>query len=118
MKSSKDADRSSRDTCKGVHAGELLDPVYRPGTRDYKVVSGALVDPHDGTAASFIFGSGMFQLVQVGHVVAFGWVWHYGAWAWSDDRRLAFENDLANLAAASDETNRSWDVGLPAFGKA
>ncbi|ROP48700.1 uncharacterized protein DUF1524 [Rathayibacter sp. PhB185] len=69
------------------------------GTRDCKVLS--------GTAVSFVSGSDTSRLVQIDHVVALGWAWHHGAWAWTDDQRLLFANDPANLVAATDDTNQS-----------
>ena len=45
--------------------------------------------------------------LQVDHVVALGDAWASGAWAWSDARRKAFSNDLANLNAIYGPENQS-----------
>ncbi|WP_260303460.1 HNH endonuclease family protein [Rathayibacter sp. PhB127] len=103
----KDVDRNGCDTRNDILGRDLLDPVFKPGTRDCKVLSGTLVDPYDGTAVSFVSGSDTSRLVQIDHVVALGWAWHHGAWAWTDEQRLLFANDPANLVAASDDTNQS-----------
>nr|WP_301952445.1 MULTISPECIES: HNH endonuclease family protein [unclassified Rathayibacter] len=103
----KDVDRNGCDTRNDILGRDLLDPVFKPGTRDCKVLSGTLIDPYDGAAVSFVSGSDTSRLVQIDHVVALGWAWHHGAWAWSDEQRLAFANDPANLVAASDDTNQS-----------
>ncbi|WP_367948622.1 HNH endonuclease family protein [Rathayibacter sp. VKM Ac-2857] len=103
----KDVDRNGCDTRNDVLGRDLLDPVFKAGTRDCKVLSGTLVDPYDGTAVSFVSGSDTSRLVQIDHVVALGWAWHHGAWAWTDEQRLTFANDPANLVAASDDTNQS-----------
>ncbi|WP_085477380.1 HNH endonuclease family protein [Rathayibacter oskolensis] len=102
-----DVDRNGCDTRNDILGRDLLDPVFKPGTRDCKVRSGLLIDPYDGTAVSFVSGSDTSRLVQIDHVVALGWAWHHGAWAWTDEQRLAFANDPANLVAASEETNQS-----------
>lgn len=102
-----DVDRNGCDTRNDILGRDLLDPVFKPGTRDCKVLSGTLIDPYDGTAVSFVSGSDTSRLVQIDHVVALGWAWHHGAWAWTDEQRLAFANDSANLVAASEETNQS-----------
>lgn len=103
----KDVDRNGCDTRNDILGRDLLDPVFKPGTRDCKVLSGTLVDPYDGTAVSFVSGSDTSRLVQIDHVVALGWAWHHGAWAWTDEQRLLFANDPANLVAATDDTNQS-----------
>lgn len=102
-----DIDRNGCDTRNDILGRDLLDPVFKPGTRDCKVLSGTLIDPYDGTAVSFVSGSDTSRLVQIDHVVALGWAWHHGAWAWTDEQRLMFANDPANLVAASEETNQS-----------
>ncbi|QHC65719.1 DUF1524 domain-containing protein [Rathayibacter sp. VKM Ac-2759] len=103
----KDVDRNGCDTRNDILGRDLLDPVFKPGTRDCKVLSGTLIDPYDGTAVSFVSGSDTSRLVQIDHVVALGWAWQHGAWAWTDEQRLAFANDPANLVAASEATNQS-----------
>lgn len=103
----KDVDRNGCDTRNDILGRDLLDPVFKPGTRDCKVLSGTLVDPYDGAAVSFVSGSDTSRLVQIDHVVALGWAWHHGAWAWTDEQRLLFANDPANLVAASDDTNQA-----------
>ncbi|WP_156465941.1 MULTISPECIES: HNH endonuclease family protein [unclassified Rathayibacter] len=102
-----DVDRNGCDTRNDILGRDLMDPVFKPGTRDCKVLAGLLIDPYDGTAVSFVSGSNTSRLVQIDHVVALGWAWHHGAWAWSDEQRLAFANDPANLVAASEETNQA-----------
>lgn len=102
-----DVDRNGCDTRNDVLGRDLLDPVFKPGTRDCKVLSGLLIDPYDGTPVQFTSGTDTSRLVQIDHVVALGWAWHHGAWSWTDEQRLAFANDPANLVAASEETNQS-----------
>ncbi|PPG61088.1 HNH endonuclease family protein [Rathayibacter sp. AY1C5] len=102
-----DVDRNGCDTRNDVLGRDLLAPVFKPGTRDCKVLTGTLIDPYDGTSVAFVSGTDTSRLVQIDHVVALGWAWHHGAWSWTDDQRLAFANDPANLVAASEQTNRA-----------
>ncbi|PPI02758.1 hypothetical protein C5C95_00735 [Rathayibacter sp. AY1B7] len=102
-----DVDRNGCDTRNDVLGRDLLAPVFKPGTRDCKVLTGTLIDPYDGTSVAFVSGTDTSRLVQIDHVVALGWAWHHGAWSWTDDQRLAFANDPTNLVAASEQTNRA-----------
>ncbi|PPF40553.1 MULTISPECIES: HNH endonuclease family protein [unclassified Rathayibacter] len=102
-----DVDRNGCDTRNDVLGRDLLAPVFKPGTRDCKVLTGTLIDPYDGTSVAFVSGTDTSRLVQIDHVVALGWAWHHGAWSWTDDQRFAFANDPANLVAASEQTNRA-----------
>ncbi|WP_181134132.1 MULTISPECIES: HNH endonuclease family protein [unclassified Rathayibacter] len=102
-----DVDRNGCDTRNDVLGRDLLAPVFKPGTRDCKVLTGTLIDPYDGASVAFVSGTDTSRLVQIDHVVALGWAWHHGAWSWTDDQRLAFANDPANLVAASEQTNRA-----------
>ncbi len=109
-----DVDRNGCDTRNDILARDLLNPVFKEGTRDCKVLSGELLDPYDGSAVDFVSGRNTSILVQVDHVVALGWAWHHGAYAWSDEQRLAFANDPLNLLAASQATNQSKSAAGPA----
>lgn len=102
-----DVDRNGCDTRNDVLGRDLLGPVFKPGTRDCKVLTGTLIDPYDGASVAFVSGTDTSRLVQIDHVVALGWAWHHGAWSWTDGQRLAFANDPANLVAASEQTNRA-----------
>ncbi|PPG86361.1 HNH endonuclease family protein [Rathayibacter sp. AY1H2] len=102
-----DVDRNGCDTRNDVLGRDLLAPVFKPGTRDCKVLTGTLIDPYDGASVAFVSGTDTSRLVQIDHVVALGWAWHHGAWSWTDEQRLAFANDPANLVAASEQTNRA-----------
>ena len=101
-----DVDRNGCDTRNDILGRDLLDPVFKPGTRDCKVLSGVLIDPYDGLRTDFVSGFDTSILVQIDHVVALAWAWHHGAEHWTDDRRLAFANDPLNLVAASEATNQ------------
>jgi hypothetical protein len=109
-----DVDRDGCDTRNGVLGRDLADPVFKPGTGDCKVVSGGLVDPYDGTAVAFASGAETSRLVQIDHVVALAWAWRHGAESWTDERRLGFANDPANLVAATEAANQAKSDSGPA----
>lgn len=102
-----DVDRNGCDTRNDTLGRDLLDPVFKPGTNDCKVLRGLLIDPYDGTKVDFVSGWGTSILVQIDHVVALAWAWRHGAEFWTDEERTAFANDPLNLVAASEATNQS-----------
>ena len=108
-----DVDRNGCDTRNDVLGRDLLNPVFKAGTRDCKVLAGDLIDPYDGIATAFVSGQNTSVLVQIDHVVALGWAWEHGAWEWTDEQRTAFANDPENLVAASQHTNQSKSASGP-----
>ncbi|GAA1984337.1 hypothetical protein GCM10009777_17840 [Microbacterium pumilum] len=102
-----DVDRNGCDTRNDTLGRDLLDPVFKPGTNDCKVLSGLLIDPYDGQRVDFVSGWDTSVLVQIDHVVALAWSWRHGAEYWTDEERAAFANDPQNLVAASEATNQS-----------
>jgi hypothetical protein len=54
-------------------------------------------EPYDGPASA----------LDIDHVVPLGEAWRSGAWAWTDEERRAFANDLDNLLPTSASLNRS-----------
>ena len=109
-----DVDRNGCDTRNDILGRDLLNPVFKAGTRDCKVLAGELIDPYDGSATAFVSGQNTSVLVQIDHVVALGWAWEHGAWAWNDEQRTAFANDPENLVAAAQHTNQSKSASGPA----
>jgi hypothetical protein len=66
-----------------------------------RVVSGRWIDPYDGREIADP------SKVDVDHVVAIKDAHDSGAWGWPKDAKEAFTNDLQNLKATSQSTNRS-----------
>ncbi|WP_226360974.1 HNH endonuclease family protein [Pseudonocardia sp. ICBG1142] len=66
------------------------------------VTAGTLADPYSGETIT-----GPSREVDVDHIVPLSLAWRTGAAHWSDERREAFANDLANLRAVSARDNRS-----------
>lgn len=108
-----DVDRNGCDTRNDILGRDLLDPVFKAGTNDCKVLSGRLLDPYDGSMVDFVSGATTSILVQIDHVVALGWAWRHGAESWTDERRLAFANDPLNLVASSEQTNQEKSASGP-----
>jgi hypothetical protein len=108
-----DVDRNGCDTRNDILGRDLLDPVFKAGTRECKVLSGTLIDPYDGTRVAFVSGQNTSLLVQIDHVVALAWAWRHGAEHWTDERRTQFANDPDNLVAASEATNQSKSASGP-----
>ena len=108
-----DVDRNGCDTRNDILGRDLLSPVFKAGTNDCKVLSGALIDPYDGQAVDFVSGRNTSVLVQIDHVVALAWAWRHGAEFWTDERRLQFANDPINLAAASEDMNQEKSDSAP-----
>lgn len=100
-----DPDRNGCDARNDVLARDLVDVVYKPGTRDCVVASGTLRDPYTGRAIAFVRGNGTSQAVQIDHVVPLAWAWRYGASEWTDTDRAAFHSDARNLLAVDGPTN-------------
>lgn len=68
------------------------------------LTGGTWVSPYDG------FASRETSRIQIDHVVALAEAWRSGAWAWTDEQRRAFANDLDvtyALTAASDVSNQT-----------
>jgi len=108
-----DVDRNGCDTRNDILGRDLLDPVFKPGTRECKVLGGTLIDPYDGSRVEFVSGYDTSVLVQIDHVVALAWAWRHGAEHWTDEQRTRFANDPANLVAASEATNQAKSASGP-----
>ena len=70
-----------------------------------KVLTGTLTDPYTGKTINFVRGQQTSQAVQIDHLHSLSGAWKAGAYAWSDDQRVAFANDPANLLAVDGPTN-------------
>ena len=69
-----------------------------------KVVSGEWVSAYDGETTT------VPRDLDIDHMVPLAEAWDSGAWAWDDDKRRDYANDLAHpehLIAVSDSSNRS-----------
>lgn len=102
-----DVDRNGCDTRNDILGRDLVDPEFKVGTGDCKVIYGTLTDPYDATTVEFVSGTTTSVLVQIDHVVALAAAWRGGAYAWTDEERETFANDPVNLIASSQKTNQA-----------
>lgn len=100
-----DVDRNGCDTRNDILGRDLVEVVFKQGTNECKVLSGVLNDPYIGVPIEFVSGLDTSVLVQIDHVVPLAYAWRHGAWAWTNDQRLAYANDPMNLLAVDGETN-------------
>ncbi|MFG1929950.1 HNH endonuclease family protein [Mycobacterium sp. NPDC048908] len=98
------ADTSGCDTRNRVLAAQLTDVVFKPGTRNCKVVSGILHDPYTGV--TLVFDNATRADIEIDHVFALAAAWDAGAAQWPYERRVEFANDTDNLLAVSGEENQ------------
>jgi hypothetical protein len=117
-----DVDRNGCDQRNDVLHRDLTAVEVREGTRGCVVVAGVLDDPYTGEVVQFVKADA--AEVPVDHVVPLAAAWAQGASAWTDERREAFANDLANLVATTrsensskgDSTADEWVPSDPAHG--
>jgi len=117
-----DVDRNGCDQRNDVLHRDLTEVQVREGTQGCVVVAGLLDDPYTGQQVRFDKADA--AEVPVDHVVPLAAAWTQGAAAWSDDRRRAFANDLANLVATTrpensskgDSTAEEWVPSDPSYG--
>jgi hypothetical protein len=100
-----DIDRNGCDQRNDVLRRDLTEVQVREGTQGCVVIAGMLDDPYTGRSVRFEKAEA--AEVPVDHVVPLAAAWAQGAAAWSDDRRRAFANDLANLMATTRAENSS-----------
>lgn len=96
------------DPASGCNTRErvLIEEAVTPPVVDDRCRStgGRWLSPYDGVVVNDVAG------LEIDHLVALADAWRSGAWAWTDERRLAFANDLDladTLVAVSGRSNRS-----------
>lgn len=105
-----DFDANGRTTRNDVLAAQLRNVTL---TGDHLVAAGTLHEPYRGATVRFVRQFVDFDqprhktddLVVIDHVVSIWEAWAAGAWAWTDDERLAFANDPINLLATTYSIN-------------
>jgi len=97
-----DVDRNGCDTRNDILARDLTDETLSGACR---VMSGTLVDPYTTATIAFVRGEQTSALVQIDHLVALSNAWQTGAQLLTQDQRVAFANDPANLLAVDGPAN-------------
>jgi hypothetical protein len=85
-----DADGDCQNTRAEVLIAESTAPVTFSTSSHCSVVAGRWVDPWSGSAVTSAAG------VQIDHDVPLAEAWRSGAWAWTNEQRLAYANDLTD----------------------
>lgn len=101
-----DVDHNGCDQRNDTLSAYLADVTYRVGTRDCVVETGTFTDPYTGEMRPFVkseAGGG----VDIDHLVPLEHAWQSGAWAWTDEQRAAYANDLDLLVPTDSSLNRS-----------
>lgn len=95
------------DTRNDILNRDLVD-IEHQDSKGCVVLTGTLEhDPYTGRAIDFRRGRTTSAAIQIDHVVALSNAWTSGAWQWTQDERVAFANDPANLIAADGPENNS-----------
>lgn len=95
------------DTRNDILDRDLLDKVYVPIKRCPNAVgSGTLLDPYTSRVVPFTRGNRVGAAVQIDHIVPLALAWDLGARDWTEEMRIRFANDPANLLAVDGPTNQ------------
>ncbi|HVQ48696.1 MAG TPA: HNH endonuclease family protein [Mycobacterium sp.] len=95
------------DTRNDVLERDLVDKTYVSIKRcPNAVASGTLHDPYTNATVPFVRGNQVGAAVQIDHIVPLALAWDLGARNWTDDMRLRFANDPANLIAVQGQANQ------------
>jgi hypothetical protein len=104
-----DVDRDCQNTRAEVLIAESRVPVTFTSSASCIVATGEWMDPWSGAIATSALA------LEVDHTVALANAWRSGAWAWTNERRFAFANDLTHnghlIAIPSAENQAKADDG-------
>ncbi|ORB65038.1 HNH endonuclease family protein [Mycolicibacterium tusciae] len=95
------------DTRNDILDRDLVDKAYVSIKRcPTAVATGLLHDPYTNADIAFTRGEQTGAAVQIDHIVPLALAWDLGARFWTDDQRLRFANDPANLIAVAGGANQ------------
>jgi len=95
------------DTRNDILDRDLIDKTYVSIKRcPNAVATGMLHDPYTNDTVPFTRGAQVGAAVQIDHIVPLALAWDLGARNWTDDMRLRFANDPANLLAVEGQANQ------------
>jgi hypothetical protein len=100
-----DVNRNGCDTRNDILQRDLSAVELRAGN-PCVVERGRLVDPYSGETTAFVKGNSTSTAVQIDHVVALSDAWQKGAQSWTEEERIQFANDPANLLAVGQRLNQ------------
>jgi hypothetical protein len=103
------------DTRNDILDRDLVDKSYVSIKRcPTAVATGVLHDPYTNADVPFTRGEKTGAAVQIDHIVPLALAWDLGARFWTDDMRLRFANDPANLIAVAGGANQDKGDSEPA----
>jgi hypothetical protein len=103
------------DTRNDILDRDLVDKSYVSIKRcPSAVATGLLHDPYTNAEVGFTRGEKTGAAVQIDHIVPLALAWDLGARFWTDDMRLRFANDPANLIAVAGGANQDKSDQEPA----
>ena len=95
------------DTRNDILDRDLVDKTYVSIKRCPNAVgTGTLIDPYTSEVVPFTRGNKVGAAVQIDHIVPLALAWDLGARDWSQEKRIRFSNDPANLLAVDGPTNQ------------
>ncbi len=104
------------DTRNDILDRDLVDKTYVSIKRcPNAVATGTLHDPYTNATIAFVRGNQVGASVQIDHIVPLALAWDLGARFWTDDMRLRFANDPANLIAVEGQSNQDKGDSEPAL---
>ena len=104
------------DTRNDILDRDLIGKTYVTITRCPNAVgTGTLHDPYTNETIAFVRGNQIGASVQIDHIVPLALAWDLGARDWTDDLRLRFANDPANLLAVEGQANQDKGDSEPAL---
>ncbi|CAN5467618.1 HNH endonuclease family protein [soil metagenome] len=107
--------RNGCDTRNDILTRDLIEKSFTAITRcPLAVATGTLHDPYTNAVVAFTRGNQTGASVQIDHLVPLAYAWDQGARNWTDEKRIRFANDPANLLAVNGPTNQDKGDGEPA----
>ena len=103
------------DTRNDILNRDLVDKAYVSIKRcPNAVATGTLHDPYTNDTIAFTRGNQTGAAVQIEHIVPLAYAWDVGAWNWTDEMRMRFANDPAELLAIGGQVNEDKSDKEPA----
>lgn len=95
------------DTRNDILDRDLVDKTYVSIKRcPNAVATGTLHDPYANAVVAFVRGNQTGAAVQIEHIVPLAYAWDQGARNWTEELRVRFANDPANLLAVEGQVNQ------------
>ncbi len=95
------------DTRDDILDRDLVDKTYVSISRcPNAVATGTLHDPYTNETIALVRGNQTGAAVQIDHLVPLAYAWDQGARNWTDELRVRFANDPANLLAVEGQANQ------------